>query len=296
LALGRANAPRLANYLGDGIRSYVPGDAGLDPRTDAFLNEVQGQVVNASRGVFLWNLEPYDDVQMRPRGFEPPITTLYSVASGFKPNAILESLGFAAQTRVVFFDYSTTALEVRRLLLEEWDGKDFPAFIAALFRRLPSDAAHYHLWDGLTPETLDSKSAERAWQRELELWGGPQAFEDHWSRYRTLRHEFVRCDVLSDVALLLACVEPEENAVIWWSNAFFSVWGNWLFDAAERKGRYERFVDALAERNPDLFLYGSDFTNSSVNDVRAAEYRDLLREADYDELVPLAANACEIRF
>ena len=46
----------------------------------------------------------------------------------------------------------------------------------------------------------------------------------------------------------------------------------------------------------DLFLYGSDFSNSSVNDVQAAEYRHVLREAACDELVPLVVNACEIRF
>jgi hypothetical protein len=299
LSLGRlspSEGRRLARYLGDGIRSYSDHETWLDPRTRAFLKEVQRQVVNAARGIFLWNLEPYDDVGTPPRGFEPPITTLYSVASGFKPNMILESLGFDAQTRVVFLDYSTSALEVKRLLLEEWDGRDFPAFIPYLFRKLPSHAAHYHLWDDATPDTLEPRSAERAWERELELWGGEQAFEEHWSRYRRLRHEFVRCDVLGDAAGLLARVEPEQDAVIWWSNAFFSVWGNWLLDAAERQRRYERWVDSLAERNPDLFLYGSDFSNSSVNDVQAAEYRNLLRDADCDELVPLAANACEIRF
>ena len=58
-------------------------------------------------------------------------------------------------------------------------------------------------------------------------------------------------NVLGSAARLLARVEPEEHAVIWWSNAFFSVWGNWLLDAAERRAAYERWVEELAERNPD---------------------------------------------
>jgi hypothetical protein len=296
VSLARADQRILGRYLGDDIRTFSTDEAALDPRVAAFLQEVQQQVLNGPRGVFLWNLEPYDDVMTPPRGFEAPVSTLYSVASGFKPNAILESLGFDDATRVVFFDCSANALEVKRLLLEEWDGRDFPAFVADLFRKLPSHAAHYHLWDGHTPETLDAHALEWAWQHELELWGGARAFEEHWSRYRRLRHEFVRCDVLADVAELLARVELEQSAVIWWSNAFFSVWGNWLLDGVSRKRLYERFVEALAERNPDLFLYGSDFTNSSVNDIRAAEYRDLLCETECDELTPLAANAYEIRF
>jgi len=299
LSLGRLSPPeaqRLGDYLGSGIRDYAGGETWLDPRVGVFLSEVQGQVVNSDRGVFLWNLEPYDDVRTRPRGFEGPISTLYSVASGFKPNMILESLGFDHMTRVVFFDYSTKALEVKRLLLEEWDGRDFPAFTRHLFRALPSYEAHYHLWDGATPDTLDERATVDAWERELQLWGGERAFEHHWSQYRRLRHEFVQCNVLEDPTPLLRHVEPEEDAVIWWSNAFFTVWGNWLLDVGERQRAYERWVEALAERNPDLFLYGSDFCNSSVNDVRAADYWSLLRNAGCDELVPLAANACEIRF
>ena len=300
VALGRLSSDersRLARYMGTSIGTYDDDRVSWqDPRTGVFLQEVQRQVANAPRGVFLWNLEPHDDVRNLPNGFEPPITTLYSVAAGFKPNMILESLGFDARTRVVFFDCSARALEVKRLLLEEWDGRDFPAFLPRLFRNMPSHSAHYHLWDGATPETLDPRAAERAWERELEAWGGEREFEEHWSRYRRLRHEFVHCDVLGDVAGLLALVEPERSAVIWWSNAFFTVWGNWLFDARDRKRRYERWIDDLAQRNRDLFLYGSDFSNSSVNDVQAAEYRDVLREAACDELVPLVVNACEIRF
>ena len=295
LSLG-ADRHRLAPYLCEAVRGFRVGDSGMGARTEAFLENVRRQVVNATRGVFLWNLEPYDDVRTPPEGFEPPISTLYSVAAGFKPNVVLESLGFDEDTRVVYFDYSRRALETKRLLLEEWDGSDFPAFVRTLFARLPHPATYYHLWGGATPETLDPPLLDEAWSRELELWGGGQRFREHWAAYRRLAHEFVHCDVLRDPEPLLDRVDLDTSAVIWWSNAFFSMSGNWLFGAEERSRRYELWVNALADRNPGLFLYGSDVRNSSVNHVQAGDYRDLLMVGGGDELVPLKASASEIRF
>lgn len=299
LCLGRlplAESRQFARYLREGIRNYHGAEAELAPETRGFVEEVERQVANVTRGVFLWNLEPYDDVQTRPDRFEPPISTLYSVASGFKPNVILDSLGFDERTRVVFFDCSTKALEVKRLLLEEWDGEDFPAFARALFQRLPAPETYYHLWSGATPKTLEPGAMERAWARELELWGGRRTFKEHWRRYRELRHEFVHCDVLTRSSSLLDRLEPEPDAVIWWSNAFFTVAGNWLHTVDERRRLYKRWIEALAERSPGLFLYGSDFSNSSVNNVVAGEYRDLLSGAVDDGLVPLRVRRSEIRF
>jgi hypothetical protein len=287
---------RVAPYLGAGIRSYRPAEAGHEPAVAAFLKEVQQQVVNSTRGIFLWNLEPYDDVRTPPRGFEAPISTLYSVASGFKPNVILDSHGFDERTRIVFFDYSANALEARRLLVDEWDGSDFPAFARYLFERLPHPAAFYQLWSGATPDTVDPRLLDDAWERELGRWGGEASFAQHWRRYRELRHQFVHCDVLNGGRPLVESVEREPDAVIWWSNAFFSVSGNWLYGLDERRRRYEDWIDALAERNPDLFLYGSDFWCNSVNNVQAADYRDLLRAACRDGLSPVKANAGEIRY
>lgn len=101
---------------------------GADLAGTRFVQGVEDQVRNARRGVFLWNLESYEDVAPAPGDFRPPVTTLYAVASGFKPNAILRSHGFDEHTRVVFFDYGKNALAVKRTLREEWDGWDYPRY------------------------------------------------------------------------------------------------------------------------------------------------------------------------
>ena len=89
---------------------------------------------------------------------------------------------------------------------------------------------------------------------------------------RALPHEFVLCDLLEDPRPLLERVRSEPAAVIWWSNAFFTIYSNWFFTIAERRQRYVSFINGLAETAPGLYLYGADHMNSSVNSIRADEY------------------------
>jgi hypothetical protein len=267
-----------------------------DERAMHFLQRVRNLTASLPRGVFVWNIEGYGDIEKRPEGFEPPIRALYTVAAGFKPNRILETHGFNANTRMVIFDYSRPGLAFRRLLHEKWDGTDYPDFLRFLFNELPSRVAHYVLWEGAIPETVDWSDIEARWQAELVAWGGAQALRKHWRRFRDIRVEYVCCDLLTEPAPLLERVCDDPAAVIWWSNAFFSVHSTWLYTAAYRRAQYREFIDALADRAPDLFLYGADCNNISVNFVQARAYRDWYNQAGGDELEPAKRHRYEIRF
>lgn len=292
---------RLRAWLGPGIADL--DDAGLATAARLwgegaarFLANARLLTANLPRGVFVWNIEPYDDVRRPEDGAAAPLSSLYSVAAGFKPNWILETHGFDERTRVVFYDYSEAGLELRRLLLAEWDGADYPAFLRRLFHRLPSSRAFYLLWDGATPEDLDWDDVEARWRQEIDRWGGESVLRAHWARYRRLRHEMVPCDLLQGGAPLLPRLANEPSAAIWWSNAFFTVYGNWLLDARRRQAIYGRWIEELARRAPRLLLYGASSDNVSVNAVRAAEYWSWYREHAGDELAPGRLQGVEIRF
>jgi len=294
-------ASRLEAWLGPGLN----GPDGLDVDEAArlwgepaarFLANVRLLTANLPRGVFVWNIESYDDVGEPAAGSAGPLSTLYSVAAGFKPNWILESHGFDERTRVVFYDYSEAGLEFRRLLLNEWDGADYPAFLRHLFRRLPSSRAFYLLWDGATPEDLDWDDVEARWRQEIDRWGGESVLRAHWARYRRLRHEMVPCNLLEGGAPLLSRLRDEESALIWWSSAFFTIYSNWKLDAGRRQEIYGRWIERLARRAPRLLLYGASSNNISVNAVRAADYWEWYRENAGDELEPGRLHRVELRF
>jgi hypothetical protein len=292
-----ARTRAIAQYLDQGIMNYDPsaGHPELGPDQVTFLNMVQPQTTSATNGVFLWNIEAYDDVETPSDDFRPPLSSLYSVAAGFKPNRILQTHGWDASTRVVYFDYSPNALAVKKYMVDHWDGNDFPKFVDRLFDGFPYPETFYQLWDGLTPENVEPRDIQRMWQRELERWGTAQSFREHWQAYRKLPHEFVCCNVLTDPSPLYDQFVRESSAVIWWSNAFFTVYGNWFYTLDERRQMYENWIRQIAERNPDLLLFGSDHNNVNVNSLGALEYWEAYQLSGSSNLIPCRLAKTEIR-
>ena len=265
----------VAPYLGRQIESLKEGEDFAKARLTApqrrLLAKIHSQVYGAKRGVFPWNIEAYDDVDMAQRGPGSPLAAVYCVAAGFKPYRILKTHGFGPETRVVFFDYSEMALEFRRRLLGEWDGANYPAFLQKTFRESPPDS-YFQLWAGLSPSEVAESDVHELWKAETDRWGGEQTFQKHWNLCRSLRHEFVHCDLLQDPRPLFERIVPGRNSVVWWSNAFFTIYSNWFFTISERRERYLRFITGLAASEPELLLYGADHVNSGVNSIRAGEY------------------------
>ncbi len=300
-ATDAAQAAALAPYLGAGIERAHDGAAQRqleqtlsDDQRD-FLSVIARQTGNARRGVFLWNIEPYGDAvadEARPRA-----ATLYAVAAGFKPNAILHVHGFGAESEVVFFDYSERALAIRRFLVESWDGTDFPGLVRDLVRVFPVPETYYHLPGDNTPEGIDWKIVEQAWERELRWWGGAEDFCQHWQAYRRLPHRYVACNLLDDPGPVLRAMQerPRPGDVVWWSNAFFTMYSNWFHAPAERQRVFEHWMAGLAAASPQAFLYGSDYANANVNGLTASDYWTQYRRIAPGFLEPAALHRTAIR-
>jgi hypothetical protein len=264
-----------------------------------FLDNVQRLTSQLRKGIFVWNIESYTDIEKPSEHFSPPLKALYTVSAGFKPNRILQTHGFDDNTRMVVFDYSPQGLEFRRLIHDEWDGVDYPGFLRILFRKIPQGEAFYLLWDGMTPENLDWDLVQQRWQEELQAWGGEEALYNHWQKFKRLNIEYLSCDILTEHDRLLDSINAQDNSLVWWSNAFFSVHSNWFYSTAQRVDYYRQWIGKLASKTPQLLLYGSDCHNVSVNCYPAGQYRDWFERAmneGGDELRPPSLHHHEIRF
>ncbi|MGB5261751.1 MAG: hypothetical protein WBO34_14700 [Gammaproteobacteria bacterium] len=302
---GRINlfdpSPRNMKVFAEYLDTELPDYSSSEPDPDLscgqrqFLDSIDSQVKESRKGVFLFNLESYQDVVEHPDNFTPPVSSLYSVAAGFKPNMMLHSLGFDEATRMVFYDYSKTALEIRKFIVNEWDGEDFPGFVRHLMKKFPSGDVFYQLWANLGPDEIAWDDLQRLWLDEVEKWGGESVFREHWESYKNLQHEYILCNLFKDQTSLLAAIDKRPNAAIWWSNAFFTIYSNWLYTADERKEVYDNWLLKLAERNPGIFIYGSDYNNINVNHIRLGEYLERYQQECKSYLEPCKLFKHEMR-
>lgn len=275
-----------------------------DHADEAFLANIHHLTDNLRNAIFVWNLETYEDIETPASEFSPPLDALYTVSAGFKPNRILETHGFNQQTRMVVFDYSPQGLQFRQMLHEQWQGIDYPSFLKKLFQKVSPAEAHYLLWDGMSPENLDWRLVNRRWQEELDAWGGEEALYLHWQKFRKLKVEYLNCNILTENQRLVETVSNQDNALIWWSNAFFSVYSNWFYSIPQRQQMYRSWIERLAQKAPNIFMYGSDCHNISVNIYRARDYADWLqnlsdRAADkpcFDVLEPSKFHQYDMRY
>jgi len=228
------------------------------------LSWINNIVAYAQDCVFFWNTENYADLKYVP--LKEPINKLYSVAASFKPNMILNTFGFHEGTEVVFYDYSKQALAFKKLLLTEWDGSDYPAFLDWAVRR-------YRINETGGNETQD-KNRQQLWEREISWWGSEKEIEEHWYRYKKLKHSYLLCDVCESPEKLTSKITNEPNSVIWWSNAFHTVNAQYVRGISGVRQCYETWCNQISEKNPNIWILGKDYYDKPVEGTIIKEYLD----------------------
>lgn len=269
---------------------------GLDEQSphQRFIAKIKCQINNAKNGVFLFNIENYGEINAQQIG--QPLEALFSVAAGFKPYRILLEKGFTETTKVIFFDYSQSALDIKKHMIEHWDGEDFPGYIAQLFKAFPHPDVFYQLWDGTTPENIDWSDITWMWQQELQKWGGEENFKKHWQVCRRLPHQYLCCDLLNNRQPLLNKLAQFDRSYLWWSNAFFTIYSHWHFETSTRKQQYIDWLKSLQTVAPNCEISGADHNNAAVNGLTVNEYVRQFESKNCDQLNPQQIHKISMQF
>ena len=216
----------------------------------------------AQNCVFFWNTENYSDLKYV--NMENPIKKLYAVAASFKPNMILNHYNFTDDCEIIYYDYSKPSLAFKKLLIKEWNGEDYPRFLDYAQRRYRIDETGGNETQHLSRQEL--------WERELKWWGSEKAIKEHWDRYKNLKHSFIHMDVCENPEKLTSMITPEEDSVIWWSNAFHTVGAQYLRGLKGVKTCYETWLKQLEEKNPYIWILGKDYLDRPVEGDRLKDY------------------------
>ena len=239
----------------DDVTAAGPQDPEMDA-TLAFLRNAPDRE-GAPKKIFVFNSE--NDADLPQLRFRPGLDTAFVLASGFKTNRILETLGFHDRTKVVHYDYSAPALMLRRVMVETWDGRDFAGFFAAQRPRI--DAA-FTAGVGYLPGPLlkDKDLVAREFQREVSsVFTSEAQWLAHWARYQKLPHVYVEADVIKDrtAARAMIAANAGGNTVLWMSDMFNSPNAVGKFSWNRRRAAFEVIADTLgAHTTSDLILGG----------------------------------------
>lgn len=226
------------------------------------LSWINNIVSFAPNCVFFWNTENYIDLDYIK--INKPVEKLYSVAASFKPNMILNRFGFNDNTEIIYFDYSKPSLAFKKLLLSQWDGEDYPAFLDWAVAKYKIDETGGNETQRLTRQEL--------WKREINWWGSEKTIKEHWNRYKKLKHSYIHCDICENPEKVTSRITNELNSVIWWSNAFHTVNAQYMRGLSGVKECYENWCTQIEEKNPNIWILGKDYLDRPVEGTDIKDY------------------------
>ena len=129
---------------------------------------------------------------------------------------------------------------------------------------------------------IETQNASRTqlWEREIALWGSEQAIKEHWDRYRTLNHKYIHCDICTNPEKVTSLITPDEDSVIWWSNAFHTVGAQYLRGLSGVKTCYETWLRQINDKNPNIWILGKDYLDRPVEGDRLKDYLSAYNSQD----------------
>jgi superfamily I DNA/RNA helicase len=176
----------------------------------------------------------------------------------------LNKFDFYDDTEIIYYDYSKQALAFKSLLLEKWDGRNYPEFL----KNIKKQYSINETFGGRT----ENREHSDLWREELEEWGGEEVLYNHWQRYKKLKHTFIHCDILVNPEKLINKVDNTEDSYIWWSNAFHTVTAHYTRNLEDLKDHYNNnWIKALSEKNSNLICYGTDILHNKLKNKNINE-------------------------
>jgi len=179
------------------------------------------------------------------------LDNIYCVAAGFKPLQLMNQCEWHLNTRMVYFDYSDSALNFKKWLYENWDGRDYIGAIN--YYKTNVDKSFRPIW------FLD-KDMTSEWDRTVEVFGGEAAWLELWRVYRLIPHKFIKTNLFGDYNELIADITENKrsNSLIWFSNSFNTEAAVRNFTRRQLQDLYLKFLEEVKDSSFSVQVCGTD--------------------------------------
>ncbi len=205
---------------------------------------------SAQRTVFVYNTDPMHNKVNMTYDKSTRLDNVYAVAAGFRPLQLLNACQYHSGTRVVYFDYSQSALNFKKWLWKNWDGRDYNAAIG--FYKTQVDPQFSPIW-------FVGKNYDSQWKEVLDYFGGEDAWLELWQAYRKLEHEFIHCSLFDDYTSLTNDMKQHlGNNLVWFSNSFHTEAALRHYSGNKLKEMYNQCLANFAKNNTSIQICGTD--------------------------------------
>ena len=195
-----------------------------------------------------------------------------TVSSGFYINFVLHQSDFSTYTSVHHLDVSPMSLRVRKYTIDNWNGKDFYAWMDHLYEKFPL----LEVFNGRYRLHSHHPSAKRCWQHVQDTFG--DKWLSHWKRYQQCQHTYNTVNFGDNQQLrrTLDSLDLAGAGAFWWNGALKRMPANVLKNSRQSFTGALDFVNTLAEYNPNIAGYGSDHCVTPFNGNTVLEISDIL--------------------
>lgn len=244
------NGVRIDNFTKEmrDCRLYVYPEHESDKLYAAFINKFWRGVDNPNQQKWIKRLNPKPTIWVYNSEnyfFGVPnkkCTTYFGPSAGFK---YLDILNDNDQVKFVFYDFHQKSVDWIKNLKENWDGNDFPGFMA---RQSDEFKAHYKYVNGNIANNQNLL---------FEDFGGEENFKLLWNKFKNCQAEFVLCNLFDSAQVDSLLSHTSGDApFVYYSNIFSTDYTLVDFSLEQVKEYYDSFVDKIFEKYPLATTHG----------------------------------------
>ena len=242
---------------GEGLEKVLSGDKETMPWENNQREWLESTDIDnfTYLDVFIFNTCP--DIEQISYTKETYLDSIYCVASGFIPLKLLDMCKWDNNTTMIYFDFNQVSLDFKKYLIEHWDGNNYVD--AVLHYRNNIDINFQATW---FTDNVDAWEIE--WQKTIEYFGSVDDWLEFWKKYKNIKHEFVRCDIIQNNHILLDIMkEHQGNNLIWFSNVFHTKMTVRYYHPTTIKKSYDDFIHKMCETNNTIQICGFDTTGQT---------------------------------